>query len=219
MTVKRTCCPAWRLMPAPVPSPQRVRLFKSEHLEKLTLISPRIFALSWGVMLPLIALVGWTYAGSIATWQGLSLIVGGLVAWTLFEYTMHRYLFHWNSDVPVVRWFVFLIHGNHHESPNDPMRGLMPFSVSLPIGALVWAICWMLMGAPSTWLFLGFMTGYVIYDAVHFACHQWPMRGKFGATLKRHHMRHHYFAESGNFAISAIFWDRVFGSRITSLKR
>ncbi|MDD3800463.1 MAG: sterol desaturase family protein, partial [Novosphingobium sp.] len=114
---------------------------------------------------------------------------------------------------------VFLIHGNHQASPNDPMRGLMPLIVSVPVGLLVWAACLALLGAPGTWGLLGFMSGYVIYDLVHYTCHQWPMRGRIGGLFKRHHMRHHYVNEGGNFAISALFWDRVFGSRIRSLKR
>jgi sterol desaturase/sphingolipid hydroxylase (fatty acid hydroxylase superfamily) len=99
------------------------------------------------------------------------------------------------------------------------MRNLMPFVVSLPIASLVWLASVALLGASGTWLFLGWISGYVMYDLVHFACHQWPMKGRFGSALKRHHMRHHYVDETGNYAISAIFWDRVFGSRITTLKR
>lgn len=198
-------------MPTPISSPQRVRLFKSERLEKLTLISPRAFAASWAVLLPLIAFAGWD---SAPPHHALGLVVCGLVGWTIFEYAMHRYLFHLDSQVPLVRKLVFLVHGNHHDSPGDPMRGLMPLPVSVSIGALVWALLVALLGAAGTWAFLGFMTGYVIYDALHFACHQFPMRGRFGAMLKRHHMRHHFLDEDGNFAISAIFWDRVFGSRI-----
>lgn len=203
-------------MPAPVSRPPRVRLFKSECLERLTLISPRAFVLSWVVLLPLIAWAGWGTAGPL---PALGLVAGGLLVWTLFEYAMHRYLFHLDSELAAVRWLVFLIHGNHHDSPNDPMRGLMPLPVSLAVGGLVWGVFLALLRAPGTWLFLGFMIGYVMYDAVHYACHQWPMRGRLGAALKRHHMRHHHVDENGNFAISAIFWDRVFGSRIASLKR
>lgn len=203
-------------MSSPLSSPQRIRLFKSERLEKFTLISPLAFAASWAVMLPLIALAGW---GSATFHHAVGLVMLGLVGWTLFEYAMHRYLFHLDSKVPLVRWLVFLIHGNHHQSPNDPMRGLMPLPVSILVGTLVWAGLVALLGRAGTWAFLGFMTGYVVYDAVHFACHQYPMRSRVGIMLKRHHMRHHHIDESGNFAISAILWDRVFGSRITSLKR
>lgn len=216
LTDKGVYCPESGAMPAPVSSPPRVRLFKSERLEKLTLISPRRFVVSWAIMLPLIAWTGW---GLVSPMQALGCVAVGLVIWTLFEYAMHRYLFHWESDAPAVRWLVFLIHGNHHDNPNDVMRGLMPLVVSVPVGGVIWAVLAALLGAPGTWILLGFMTGYVIYDTVHFACHQYPMRGRLGTAFKRHHMRHHYVDEGGNFAISAIFWDRVFGSHITSLKR
>ena len=213
-------------MPAPVSNSPRVRLFKNERLEKLTLISPRVFALSWAIMLPLIAVRGWVedtaadagYPGS-APIEIAGLIAAGMLVWTLFEYAMHRYLFHLETNVQFLKWLVYLVHGNHHASPNDPLRGLMPLPVSVSVGALVWLACAALLGHAGTWLFLGFMTGYVIYDTVHYACHQWSMRGRLGLMLKRHHMRHHYITEDGNFAISALFWDRVFATRIRSLRR
>lgn len=203
-------------MSAPVSNPSRVRLFKNERLEKLTLISPRTFALSWCVLLPMIGYVGW---GTAAPLQAMAMSLAGLLGWTVFEYLMHRYLFHWQSEIPLVQWLVYLIHGNHHASPNDPMRGLMPLPVSIGVGALVWLALVSAFGVVGTWSFLGFMIGYVIYDTVHYACHQWPMRSGLGGMLKRHHMRHHHVDEGGNFAISAIFLDHVFRSKITSLKR
>jgi len=194
----------------------RVRLFKNELLEQLTLISPGMFAMFWAIALPLIAWAGW---GAVDPWTGLALVVAGVGIWTLFEYAMHRYLFHLDTQVRALRAMVFLIHGNHHDSPNDPLRGLMPLPASLPIAALVWLAFDLLLGGPGTWLFLGFMVGYVLYDAIHFACHQCGMEGRLASAIKRHHMRHHYVDEDKNFAISAIFWDQVFGSRITSLRR
>lgn len=216
MTGDGSCCPELTAMPSPVSSPTRIRLFKNERLERLTLISPRLFAVAWAILLPLFLMAAW---GTAAPLYAVALLAGGLLFWSLFEYAMHRFLFHLDSNQRVIRWLVFLIHGNHHDNPNDPMRGMMPLGVSLPVAALVWATCVALIGAPGTWLFLGWISGYVLYDGLHFACHQWPMRGRLGSALKRHHMRHHHVDDGGNFAISAIFWDRVFGSRITSLKR
>ena len=213
-------------MPGQVSNSHRIRLFKNEQLEKLTLISPRVFVVSWAIMLPLIAVCGWLGAEPVGANEWLSaslqvtgLIVVGLFAWTLFEYAMHRYLFHLKSNVSVLNWLVYLIHGNHHTSPNDPLRGLMPLPVSVSIGGLIWVACLALFGNAGTWAFLGFMIGYVIYDTVHFACHQWPMRGRLGMMLKRHHMRHHYVNEDTNYGISTLFWDRVFGTLLHSLKR
>lgn len=203
-------------MPALNPSPQRIRLFKSELLERLTLISPRVFTVAWAVLLPAIAWAGW---GAVTPLVGIGLVLAGLGIWTVFEYIMHRYMFHLETDLPVLKWFVFLMHGNHHDAPNDPLRSLMPLGASVPIAAAIWAMFALLFGNPGTWIFLGFMIGYVIYDVVHYACHHWPMKSGLGSALKRHHMRHHYVDENGNYSISAIFWDRVFGSRIRSLKR
>jgi sterol desaturase/sphingolipid hydroxylase (fatty acid hydroxylase superfamily) len=216
LTVNDRSCPKMPAMPAIDPTAPRIRLFKNKYLEQLTLISPRTFAVTWGVVLPFAVWTGW---GSVGVPGGLGLFAAGLVTWTLCEYLLHRYLFHWDLDLPAVKWFVFLIHGNHHDSPNDPLRDLMPLSVSLPVAGLVWGLSVMALGDAGTWAFLGWITGYVLYDVVHYACHQWPMRGRLGAALKRHHMRHHYVDEGRNFGISSMIWDGVFGSRITSLKR
>ena len=205
-----------RAMPSLDSSSQRARLFKNAGLEKLTIMSPTMFVASWSLMLPMMVVIGW---GSATAAQGLALVAAGLFAWTLFEYAMHRFPFHFTAKSSVLSRLVFLIHGNHHDNPNDGMRNLMPLLVSVPIAASVWVGSVAMLGAPGTWLFLGWITGYVVYDLVHYACHQWPMKGRISAALKRHHMRHHYVDETGNYAILAIFWDRVFGSRIVSLKR
>jgi sterol desaturase/sphingolipid hydroxylase (fatty acid hydroxylase superfamily) len=203
-------------MPVPVTNSKRIRLFRNDHLERMTLISPRVFALSWFIILPLIAWSGW---GTATPWVATGLAAAGLLVWTVFEYAMHRYLFHWESDIRLARWLVYLIHGNHHESPNDPLRGLMPLGVSIPVCGLLWLAFVGLMGPAGSWLLLGFMTGYVAYDVIHYACHQWPMRSPLGMHFKRHHMRHHYVDEHANYSISAIFLDRIFGTHIKSLKR
>jgi sterol desaturase/sphingolipid hydroxylase (fatty acid hydroxylase superfamily) len=63
-------------------------------------------------------------------------------------------------------------------------------------------------------LYLGFGIGYVVYDAIHFACHQLPMRSPVLRQLRRQHIRHHHAKQEGNYAITAIFWDRLFGTDI-----
>ena len=202
-------------MPSPDHHAARVRLFRNETLERLTIMTPRTFALFWSLALPAIAWAGW---GAVSGLTGMALVAGGLGLWTLFEYAMHRYLFHLRSDLPPVRALIFLMHGNHHDDPGDPLRGLMPLPASLPIAGLVWLTLYLLAGAAGTWIFLGFVAGYVLYDVVHFACHQWDMGGPLGTMLKRHHMRHHFVDHDRNFAITAIWWDRVFGSQITTLR-
>ena len=119
----------------------------------------------------------------------------------------------------MLKQMVFVIHENHHAAPNDPLRNLMPPIVSVPVGALVWLLSLAVFGLSGTWFLLGFMVGYVAYDLVHFACHQFPMKGRIGRALKVHHMRHHHLKVGGNYAITGLIWDRVFGTLISSVPK
>lgn len=190
---------------------QRVQLFQSKMLERLTFISPRTFVIAWSVLLPLIAWTGWGHTNLM---YALIITAAGLAIWGVTEYSLHRYLFHWKVQRPPMRFVVFLIHGNHHDFPNDPMRNLMPLVVSLPVALAIWSGSRAILGPEGAFLALGFLTGYVIYDTIHYACHQVHLNTGWFNTLKRHHMRHHFVDERRNFSISVIFWDRVFGTRI-----
>lgn len=194
---------------------RRLRLFQNPWLERLTVVSAKAFMALWMVVLPSIAAVGWVTAPTI--WA-VPLIIAGWVVWTLTEYALHRYVFHFEPRSPMLKHAIFVIHANHHADPNDALRNLMPPIVSVPVGAAVWGLSLQVMGAQGTWFLLGFMLGYVVYDLVHFACHQRPMKGPFSRMLKVHHMRHHHLKVEGNYAITGMIWDRIFSTRILSVR-
>jgi len=216
LTVRLDFCPHSAPMFAPDANNERLVLFENNWLEKLTVVSAFWFVVTWSVLLPVVAIAGWGQATPLA---GFGLVVAGVIVWTLFEYVVHRYLFHWDAQWLWAKRFVFLLHGNHHARADDRLRNLMPPILSIPISLCIWAMFVAAIGPAGTWLFLGFLLGYVAYDLVHYACHQWPMRGALGEALKRHHMRHHHVDDEMNYAITGIFWDRLFSSRITSLRR
>ncbi|KUO51034.1 MAG: fatty acid hydroxylase [Sphingomonadales bacterium BRH_c42] len=195
------------------PSRPRATLFRSARLERLTVISMRRFVVLWAVLLPAIAIAALTYAPT--SWAPALVILGWLV-WSLTEYLLHRYVFHFEPRSVLFQRAVFIIHGNHHDDSNDPLRNLMPEIVSIPVGALIWAVTVAVAGPAGTWFLLGFMLGYVVYDLVHYACHQFAMKGRFGRALKAYHIRHHLLQAKGNFAITGMLWDRIFGTRIPS---
>lgn len=189
----------------------RIRLFRNDLLERLTLISPLAFALTWAIFLTVALYASW---GVTSLPVSIALLVLGVLIWTLFEYAMHRFIFHLKLKSEFGRWLIFLTHGNHHEAPGDRYRNIMPPMVSVVISAAIWAGFWTLLGPKGSVLYLGFGIGYVVYDAIHYACHQLPMRGPVLRKLRRHHIRHHYAKQDGNYAITATFWDRVFGTDI-----
>ncbi len=203
-------------MKGPTSDEQRLVLFENKWLEKLTVVSVRWFIATWSVLVPAVFLVGW---GSAPFGAAVSLAVAGWVVWGLFEYFAHRKVFHWQPKWLFLEHLVFLIHGNHHAQPRDELRNLMPPIVSIPIGAVIWSLFWIVLGDSGTWLFFGFVCGYVAYDLTHYACHHWPMRGPIGARLKRHHMHHHFIAEHKNFGVTTIIWDRVFGTRLDAKRQ
>lgn len=194
----------------------RVTLFRSNRLERLTVVSMKGFVVLWVILLPAIALVALTYA---PTFWAPALIGLGWLVWSLTEYLLHRHVFHFEPRSELLQRAVFIIHGNHHADSNDPLRNLMPPIVSIPVGLLIWAAAIAVAGPAGSWILLGFMFGYVMYDLVHYACHQFPMKGWIGRRLKTHHMRHHHLRARGNYAITGMLWDRVFSTNISSTGR
>lgn len=195
--------------------PNRIKLFQNSHLERLTVLSLFGFVALWTVLLPGIALAGVITA---PTFWALPFVFFGLVVWTGTEYALHRYVFHLAPRSALLKQAIFVIHGNHHADPNDPLRNLMPPIVSIPVGGVIWALSLWAFGLNGTWFLLGFMLGYVAYDIVHYACHQLPMKGRLGRVLKLHHMRHHHLRVHGNYAITGMIWDRIFSTRISSTR-
>lgn len=193
-----------------------IRLFQSEWLERLTKISLSSFLVVWLLGLPLSVLAGSN--GDLPLIEAVGLIVAGFFFWLPVEYALHRFLFHWKSKQLLVQRFVFIMHGNHHVSPNDPLRSLMPPIVSVPVGLALRTLS-VSLEPWGIWAFLGFGIGYVTYDLTHYACHQLPMNGRFGKALKRHHMRHHYVDDAANYAVTAPLLDGLIGSKVEGLKK
>ncbi|WP_242138382.1 MULTISPECIES: sterol desaturase family protein [unclassified Sphingomonas] len=194
----------------------RIRLFRNDLLERFTLISPPAFAVTWTIFLSCAVYASWRV---VSFGMAIVLVALGLLIWTLFEYAMHRFIFHLKLRSEWWRKLIFITHGNHHTMPGDRYRNIMPPVVSVGISGMIWILFYALFGAPGSVLFLGFGIGYVVYDVIHYACHQLPMRGPLLRKLRQHHIRHHYAKQEGNFAITAIVWDHVFGTYIPTKKK
>ncbi|WP_284948100.1 sterol desaturase family protein [Acidisoma cladoniae] len=178
---------------------------------------PLVFAVVWLGLL--VAATRATCLSPVRLLAAVGLVLAGLALWTLFEYLAHRFLFHYNARSTFGKRIIFLAHENHHIDPADPYRNIMPLSVSLVLAALFWLLFHVAFGVAGSGLYLGFILGYVIYDATHYACHQFPMRGRLLARVKRHHLRHHHAGLPANYAITAILWDRIFSTALKTKSR
>ena len=57
----------------------------------------------------------------------------GYAVWTLFEYWLHRVVFHFEPEDGIGARLHWMIHGVHHDHPNDPLRLVMPPAASIPL--------------------------------------------------------------------------------------
>ena len=136
--------------------------------------------------------------------SALGLALGGYAVWTLTEYWLHRVVFHFEPQRGLGARLHWMIHGVHHDHPNDPLRLVMPPSASVPL-ALVFCLVF--------WLLAGFLAGYLAYDMIHYHLHHHTPRTRVGRWLRELHMRHHFQDDERGFGVSAPYWDRVFGTR------
>jgi dihydroceramide fatty acyl 2-hydroxylase len=135
----------------------------------------------------------------------------GILIWTLTEYWLHRLLFHWEPKFRGGDRLHFIIHGVHHDHPNDAMRLVMPPAVSVPLAALFFGLYALVFGIPEAFpAFAGFIAGYLAYDYTHYHVHHHTPRTQLGKKIREQHMRHHFQDHRYGFGVSSPLWDVVF---------
>jgi dihydroceramide fatty acyl 2-hydroxylase len=185
-------------------------MFDSRLLDALSRVHPAVPVIIFGP--GIVALTAWGLS-SVSVPVTVGLAGGGYALWTLFEYWLHRIVFHFEPQAGVGARMHWIIHGIHHDHPNDPLRLVMPPAVSVPLGAVVFGALYAIFGARyAPGLGAGFFAGYLAYDMIHYYLHHFRPRGPLGRILRERHMRHHFQDETCGFGISAPYWDEVFGT-------
>ncbi|MDX6636990.1 MAG: dihydroceramide fatty acyl 2-hydroxylase [Solirubrobacterales bacterium] len=186
-------------------------LFESRFLDFFSRIHPSVPAIIFG---PVVVAGVWLGADRGYAAGKVALLVGlGLFVWTLTEYWLHRLVFHWEPDHPIGARLHFIIHGVHHDHPNDRLRLVMPPGASVPLAALFFGLFILVFGTPAAYpTFSGFILGYLAYDYTHYHVHHHVPRTKFGKRLREQHMRHHFQDHRFGYGVSSPLWDVVFGT-------
>lgn len=184
-------------------------LFESRFLDFFSRVHPAIPAV---IFVPVVAIcVGGGIDRGYGPFAALGLVLGGVVIWTLVEYWLHRLVFHWEPDHPLGSRLHFIMHGVHHDHPNDRLRLVMPPAVSIPLAAVFLGAFLLTFGPAAGYpLFAGFIVGYLAYDYTHYHVHHHVPRTKAGKRLREQHMRHHFQDHRYGYGVSSPLWDVVF---------
>ena len=184
-------------------------LFKSRFLDFFSRIHPVVPALIYVPVITVLIVLGANEGQG--TLEIIGLFAAGLFIWTLAEYWLHRKIFHWDPDNAIGHRLHFIIHGVHHDHPNDKLRLVMPPGASIPLAALFFGLFWLIFGIPTALpLFAGFLLGYLVYDYTHYYVHHFVPRSDLGKRLREQHMRHHFQDHRYGFGVSSPIWDHVF---------
>jgi 4-hydroxysphinganine ceramide fatty acyl 2-hydroxylase len=188
---------------------ETVRMFDSDFMEFFSRVHP---VTPLALYLPVVG-----YMLYVSLWrQHLSfvavaaLFLLGVLLWTLIEYLIHRYIFHYE---PKTRWgkqLHFVIHGVHHDYPNDARRLVMPPVISIPLAFLFFGLFLLIFGSLAPAVFAGLVFGYLCYDMLHYATHHLAMKRGVWLWLKQYHLRHHFKDDHVGYGISSPLWDYVF---------
>jgi cyclopropane-fatty-acyl-phospholipid synthase len=137
----------------------------------------------------------------------LGCLLGGLAAWSVIEYGMHRFVLHGLEPFQSM-------HAEHHMHPDalictptlisGSLIGLLVFLPALEVSDF-----WDAIGLTG-----GVTAGYLGYSVMHHAVHFWSLKSAWFRNVRRWHARHHYLAGAGCYGVTTQIWDRLFRSRV-----
>jgi dihydroceramide fatty acyl 2-hydroxylase len=186
------------------------RMFDSDLLDKLSRVHPAVPPILFIPAIIVMLVLGFVHGAGAMT---VVWVLVGYLFWTLTEYWLHRIVFHFEPENGIGAKLHWIIHGVHHDHPNDPMRLVMPPSVSIPLATIFIYGFYAVIGSPAFLPFgAGFLAGYLFYDMLHFHVHHHNPKTELGKRMRELHMRHHFQNHERGYGVSAPFWDHVFGT-------
>ena len=192
-------------------SEDSIKLFKYSFLDKLSKVH---FTVPLYIFIPAILLFSYSaFDYHIQVANFIMYFVLGLIIWTITEYFLHRFIFHYYPTSEFGKKLHFIFHGVHHDYPRDKKRLVMPPSASIPLAAIFYFLFSFIWDRQLLFaIFPGFLLGYLIYDMLHYAMHHHNFKSNILKKVKQHHMLHHYQDATKGYGVSTSLWDIILRS-------
>ena len=141
----------------------------------------------------------------------LSLFVAfslGVIAWTLAEYSIHRWVFHGRSQ-----WAAALQHREHHRDVGHFATWLEKGKAAIQVIPLFMVPLGIIAGLGIACAFTAGFTGmYLIYSKCHEDAHKVAPKTAYGRWCRKVHFTHHFHTPRLNHGVTCPWWDVVFGT-------
>ncbi len=98
---------------------ETIRLFDNAFLEYFSHIHPVTPVV---VFTPVVLWAMWMGFFEVSIITLIVLFFAGVLFWTLTEYVIHRWAFHYPPKSDIGKKIHFLVHGIHHDYPRDSTR-------------------------------------------------------------------------------------------------
>jgi len=170
---------------------ERARIFKSDFIEALSKTHWTVPLWFYGPIIGYFLYLTFDYG--LPFFTSLLLFFVGLFVWTFAEYFMHRVVFHYQPISKLGQRMHWVMHGVHHDYPQDSKRLVLPPGLSLPLATTFYLLFYSFIPLPELFpYFSGFLAGYLVYDIGHYAMHHFSFNSSIFKKIKLHHMKHHY---------------------------
>ena len=186
-------------------------LFKNPALEYMTKTHILIPLVLFSVISVCLIYYGLFEKGFAVTQMSLLFLLGCLV-FTLFEYLIHRFVYHIGLKDYDKNHYSYKFHGVHYDYPKDKKRLAMPPVLALILATLFFILYRSLMGDFVFGFLAGFLMGYTLYLTIHYCIHIFKVPKNSLKILWHHHAIHHYSQPNKAFGVSSPLWDYIFGT-------
>jgi len=146
--------------------------------------------------------------------QLLWLIPWGWFIWSLLEYALHRFFFHWIPHHRRFKKIIRSLHVSHHGDSRNPDKILVRPIYSLPVSALFLGGFYTVTGSlfAASALLTGLWLGFLYYELVHYRLHLSKADGGLLEYQRQGHFYHHFVDSNHCFGVTSPLWDWVFGT-------
>lgn len=137
-----------------------------------------------------------------------------LLYWSLIEYLIHRFYFHWVPKNEILRAITGSFHLYHHENPKD-LEVINTGWVTGILGSLfhfsVFKYLFQLSFIGALEVTFGFILVFYFYEWVHYLVHQKIFTNPLLRYLQNFHLTHHVSPKKNYGQITPI-WDYLLGT-------